>query len=50
VWVSLDIEIFFSAAGGLRFKLSAKYNVNLRADIAQGLDGHTFSMGIGEAF
>jgi hypothetical protein len=24
--------------------------VNLRADIAQGKDGHTFSMGLGEAF
>ena len=27
-----------------------RYNVNLRADIDQGKDGHTFSMGIGEAF
>ena len=36
--------------GGLRLKLSKKYGVNLRADIAQGRDGHTFSMGIGEAF
>ena len=35
---------------GLRLKLSKKYGVNLRADIAQGRDGHTFSMGIGEAF
>jgi hypothetical protein len=36
--------------GGLRFLLSDKYHVNLRADIAQGIDGHTFSMGVGEAF
>ena len=36
--------------GGLRIKLSKKYGVNLRADIAQGRDGHTFSMGLGEAF
>ena len=36
--------------GGLRFQLSKKYHVNLRADIAQGTDGHTFSMGVGEAF
>jgi Omp85 superfamily domain len=43
-------NILPGGGGGLRFKLSAKYNVNLRADIAQGLDGHTFSMGIGEAF
>jgi hypothetical protein len=35
---------------GVRLKLSKKYGVNLRADIAQGRDGHTFSMGIGEAF
>jgi surface antigen Omp85-like protein len=36
--------------GGLRFELSKKYHVNLRADIAQGKDGHTFGMGVGEAF
>jgi hypothetical protein len=36
--------------GGLRFELSKKYHVNLRADIAQGRDGHTFAMGVGEAF
>jgi len=35
---------------GLRFELNKKYHVNLRADIAQGRDGHTFSMGIGEVF
>lgn len=35
---------------GLRFELSKVYHVNLRADLAQGRDGHTFSMGIGEAF
>jgi outer membrane protein assembly factor BamA len=35
---------------GLRFELSKKYHVNLRADIAQGADGHTFGMGVGEAF
>jgi len=39
-----------SGGGGLRFQLSKKYHVNLRADIAQGVDGHTFAMGIGEAF
>jgi hypothetical protein len=36
--------------GGLRFQLSKKYHVNLRVDIAQGRDGHTFGLGIGEAF
>jgi hypothetical protein len=39
-----------AGGGGLRFKLSKKYNVNLRADIAQGKNGHTFGMGITEAF
>jgi outer membrane protein assembly factor BamA len=39
-----------SVGGGLRFQLSKKYHVNLRVDIAQGRDGHTFGMGIGEAF
>jgi surface antigen Omp85-like protein len=39
-----------SVGGGVRFSLSAKYHVNLRADIAQGKNGHTFSMGLGEAF
>lgn len=36
--------------GGLRFELSKSHHVNLRADIAQGRDGHTFGLGIGEAF
>ena len=39
-----------SGGGGLRFELSKKYHVNLRADIAQGVNGHTFGMGVGEAF
>lgn len=39
-----------SGGGGLRFELSKQYHVNLRADIARGKDGHTFIMGIGEAF
>jgi Omp85 superfamily domain len=39
-----------SGGGGLRFQLSKQYHVNLRADVARGRDGHTFSMGIGEAF
>jgi hypothetical protein len=36
--------------GGLRYELSKVYHVNLRADIAQGTTGHTFSLGVGEAF
>jgi hypothetical protein len=39
-----------AGGGGLRFELSKVYHVNLRADIAQGTTGHTFSMGVGEAF
>ena len=39
-----------SAGGGLRFEMSKKYHVNLRADIGYGKDGHTFGLGIGEAF
>jgi hypothetical protein len=42
---------FLPAGGaGARFILSKKFHVNLRADIAQGMDGHTFSLGVGEAF
>jgi len=39
-----------SAGGGLRFVLSKKYHVNLRVDVARGVDGHTFGLGVGEAF
>jgi hypothetical protein len=42
---------FLPAGGaGLRFQLSKAYHVNLRADIAQGVNDHTFSLGVGEAF
>ena len=39
-----------SGGGGARFELSKRYHVNLRADVAQGRDSHTWSMGVGEAF
>ncbi len=39
-----------SGGAGLRFQLDKKHHVNLRADFAQGRDGHTFGLGIGEAF
>lgn len=39
-----------AGGGGLRLLLSKKFHVNLRADIARGKDGHTFSLGVGEAF
>jgi len=42
---------FLPSAGiGPRFMLSSKYHVNLRADVGWGRDGHTFGLGIGEAF
>ncbi len=42
---------FLPAGGaGLRFQLSKADHVNLRADIAQGVNDHTFSLGVGEAF
>jgi hypothetical protein len=45
-----DSQFLPAGGGGVRFLLSQKYHVNLRADIAQGRDGHTFAMGVGEAF
>ena len=45
-----DNNFLPSGGGGLRFVLSKQYHLNLRADIARGKDGHTFSLGIGEAF
>jgi hypothetical protein len=36
--------------GGLRFQLSKKYRVNLRADVARGIDTWTWGMGVGESF
>src|SRR5271168_4481165 len=48
--VAQSAKFLPAGGGGLRFELSKKYHVNLRADIAQGRDGHTFGMGVGEAF
>src|SRR5246127_2078575 len=39
-----------AGGGGLRFQVSKKYRVNLRADIARGKDTWTWGMGVGEAF
>jgi hypothetical protein len=39
-----------SGGGGARFELSKKYHVNLRADLAQGTDTHTWAIGVGEVF
>jgi len=38
-----------SAGLGPRFNLRSKYDVNLRADFPWGKNGHTLSMGLGEA-
>ena len=43
-------DILPSVGFGPRFSLSTKYHVNIRADFAWGKNGHTFSMGMGEAF
>lgn len=45
-----DNSFLPSGGMGLRYTLSKQYHVNLRADVARGRDGHTFSLGIGEAF
>lgn len=39
-----------AGGGGLRLLLSKQFHVNLRADFARGRDGHTFGLGVGEAF
>jgi hypothetical protein len=39
-----------AGGGGLRFLLSKQYHVNLRADLAAGKGGHTFGLGLSEAF
>jgi hypothetical protein len=35
---------------GVRFEVSKKYHVNMRADYGQGVNGHTFGLGVLEAF
>ena len=35
---------------GVRFTVSKKYHVNMRADYGQGTNGHTFGLGVLEAF
>jgi surface antigen Omp85-like protein len=44
-------DALLPAAGlGLRFRLTRKSHVNFRLDFALGRDGHTVTVGIGEAF
>jgi hypothetical protein len=39
-----------SIGTGLRFMLDKKYHVNLRVNVAEGKNGHTWSMAVGEDF
>jgi hypothetical protein len=39
-----------AASLGLRFRLTKKSHVNFRLNLAAGRDGHTVTVGIGEAF
>jgi outer membrane protein assembly factor BamA len=43
-------ELLPAAGAGLRFKLDKKNHINYRIDWAIGRDGHTLSIGLGEAF
>ncbi len=50
-WNEFRTDEFLPAAGaGLRFKLDKKNHINYRIDLAVGREGHTLSIGIGEAF
>lgn len=43
-------ELLPGAGVGLRFKLDKKNHINYRVDFAYGREGHTLSIGLGEAF
>jgi hypothetical protein len=43
-------DLLPAGGGGIRFRLTKKDHVNFRVDYGIGKVGHTFSMGIGEAF
>jgi len=43
-------ELLPAAGAGLRFKLDKKNHINYRVDFAVGREGHTLSIGVGEAF
>ncbi|MCM3901356.1 MAG: hypothetical protein ND866_06600 [Pyrinomonadaceae bacterium] len=50
-WNEFRSDKFLPAAGaGLRFTLDKKNNINYRIDWAIGREGHTLTIGIGEAF
>ncbi len=43
-------DLLPAGGGGLRFRLTKSEKVNFRADYGIGRHGHTFSLGVGEAF
>lgn len=43
-------ELLPAAGAGLRFNLDKKNHINYRIDFAYGREGHTLSIGVGEAF
>jgi hypothetical protein len=43
-------DLLPAGGGGLRFRLTKSEKVNFRMDFGFGKNGHTFSMGLGEAF
>ena len=50
-WGDFRSDQLLPAAGvGLRFKLDKKNHINYRIDFAYGREGHTLSIGVGEAF
>jgi hypothetical protein len=50
-WNNFRLDGLLPAVGaGLRFKLDKKNHINYRIDFAIGREGHTLSIGIGEAF
>jgi hypothetical protein len=50
-WRDFRTDGLQPAAGvGLRFKLDKKNHINYRVDFAVGREGHTLSIGVGEAF
>jgi hypothetical protein len=50
-WSDFRADGLLPGAGvGLRFKLDKKNHINYRIDFAVGREGHTLSIGVGEAF
>ena len=50
-WGNFRSDQLLPAAGaGLRFKLDKQNHINYRIDFAYGREGHTISIGVGEAF